>query len=183
MSNTRVKIAIVVAFLSLPGFASNLAVNANAGWNVFNNGTGWSITYPVDWTAESCKSCAEPTAPEAYVNFFAPPELEEEGSVIVEPLASKPANVGVDEWLERMPIRGGHNPLRKETKITLNGAPALKVRYRTDSGDDKEAVYVVSGARTFAIEFSAEQPHAFVDRLANYEDFQKMVSSFEVTSQ
>ena len=33
--------------------------------------------------------------------------------------------------------------------MTLNGSPAIDVRYRTGSGDDKEAVYVVCGAKTF----------------------------------
>ncbi len=154
-----------------------------AAWNVFSNGTGWSIHYPSDWIVESCKTCTDPTAPGAYVNFFPPSELEAEGSVNVAALPDKPADVSVDAWLEQMPTRGNHNPPRKETRITLNRAPALKVRYRTDDGDDKEAVYVVSGSRTFAIEFSTEQPHVLVDHLANYEDFEKMLNTFEATAE
>jgi hypothetical protein len=180
MSNIRVKIAFVVVLLSITALASTPSAKTEAGWNVFSNGTGWSIQYPADWTAEGCKTCMEPTAPAAYVNFFPPAELETEGSVMVEPLADKPAEVSVDAWLEEMPARGGHNPLRKETRMTLNGSPAIDVRYRTGSGDDKEAVYVVCGAKTFAIEFSTEQPRVLVDRLANYPVFEEMVQSFQV---
>lgn len=101
---------------------------------------------------------------------------------MVEPLVDKPAEVTVDAWLQQMPTRGQHNPLRRETRITVNGSPALKVHYRTDAGDDREAVYVVSGPKTFAIELSTEQPRVLVNRLANFMIFEDMVQSFQVVS-
>jgi hypothetical protein len=176
------KIGTLGVLFSITVFASCISVDAQTAWKTFTNRAGWSIHYPADWTVESCKGCTDPTASGVYVNFFPPPGLEAEGSVMVEPLADKPADVDVDTWLEEMPTRGNRNPLRRETKITLNGSPALKVRYRTDSGDDKEAVYVVSGSTTFGIEFSTEQPHVLLERLANYPAFKAMLQTFRLAA-
>ncbi len=151
-------------------------------WKTFTNQAGWSLHYPGDWSVESCASCPDPTAPNVYVNFFPPTELEAEGSVMIEALADKPSETSVDAWLEQLPTSGNHNPMRRETKITLNGSPALRVRYRTDSGDDKEAVYVVSGSRTFEIEFSTEQPRVPLERLANYSTFESMLETFQIVN-
>ena len=60
--------------------------------------------------------------------------------------------------------------------------PPSRCTIRTDAGDDREAVYVVSGPKTFAIEFSTEQPRVLVNRLANFMIFEDMVQSFQVVS-
>jgi hypothetical protein len=159
-----------------------MSAETGPAWKTFANRAGWSVSYPGNWSVESCKTCTDPTAPEVFVNFFPPPEMEAEGSVMIEPLADKPADISVDAWLEQLPTRANHNPLRRETRVMLNGTPALQVRYRTDAGDDKEAVYVVSGVRTFEIEFSTEQPHVPLERLANYTTFQAMLEAFQIVN-
>ena len=64
----------------------------------------------------------------------------------------------------------------------MHGLPALSVRYRNpdNSGEEMESVYVVSGSRTFAIEFSGEKPGLSLEKFGDYGIFLQMVKSFAV---
>jgi hypothetical protein len=153
---------------------------SNSEWKIFSSGAGWRMNYPADWQVEICQNCRDLAIVNAFVNFFPAAQLEPDGSVIVETLPSKPTEVGVDEWLATMPTAGGHNPLRSETRITLNGSPALKVRYLDALGHDRESVYVVVGLETFRIEFSAERSHMPLRYLMNYPTYLRMLDTFQV---
>jgi hypothetical protein len=74
------------------------------------------------------------------------------------------------------------NPRLAEKRFTVHDLPALSVRYRNpnNSGEEMESVYVVSGSRTFAIDFNGEKPGLSLEQFGNYNTFLQMVKSFEV---
>ena len=70
----------------------------------------------------------------------------------------------------------------KEERFTVNGLPALKVRYRNpdNGGSEMEDVYVIWGSRTFSVSFSGCKPGSSLEKMRNYETFLQMVASFRV---
>jgi hypothetical protein len=160
-----------------------IAFAEGPAWKVFSNRAGWSIEYPGDWTIGSCKNCKDPTAPEVFVDFF-PPTGSESGWVMVEHLADKPSGMNLDAWFAEIKQTDDLNPRLKEQSFIVHDLPALSVRYRNpnNGGEEMESVYVVSGSRTFAIEFSGEKPGVSLEQFGNYNTFLQMVKSFRVKS-
>lgn len=111
---------------------------------------------------------------------------------MVSPIADRPRDTSVDAWLADISKGANLNPHLHEQKLTLNGLPALKVRYLTADHQQMEDVYVVSGSKTFSISFSAD-PDGFgsepkkqgqsvpLEKLGNYATFLKMLDAFNVT--
>jgi hypothetical protein len=158
-----------------------LAFGESPTWKVFSNRAGWSVDYPSDWTIGSCRSCKDPTAPEVFVDFF-PPTDSDSGWVMIERLADKPSGMAVDTWLEELKQTANLNPRLKEQRFTVHDIPALSVRYRNphNGGEEMESVYVVSGTRTFEIQFDGEKPGISLEKFGNYSIFLQMVKSFRV---
>jgi hypothetical protein len=152
---------------------------ANQPWKIFFNRAGWRISYPANWKIGSCRSCKEHTAPEVYVDFFPPTKIDSDGWVTVEHLASRPADSSVDTWLADLSKTANLNSPLSEERITLDGSPALKVRYRTATGEETEAVYVVVELETFEIHFGGQAPGVPLEKLGNYETYLKMLGTFE----
>jgi hypothetical protein len=166
-------IALVLLMMSAVG-------RTQPTWKSFANHAGWSISYPADWSIGSCRNCKDPTAPDAFVDFFPPAKRDSDGWVMVERLASKPPETSVDAWFENISKTANLNPRLREERIMLDRLPALRVAYRTATGDEMEAVYVVSGLETFEIHFGGQRPGVPVDRLGNYATYQKMLGTFRV---
>ena len=105
-----------------------------------------------------------------------------DGWVMVSPLASKPSDTSVDAWLTDTSNGANLNTHVAEQSLTLNGLPALKVRYSTADGQAVEDVYVASGTRTFSMAFSPDQgtPVTPLEMLRNYAIYMKMLNSFRV---
>jgi hypothetical protein len=103
---------------------------------------------------------------------------------MVEPLAEKPSNVSSASWLAEVAKTANVNPHIHDQELKVNERPALKVRYRASGGQQMESVYVVSGTKTFEIEFSGSlsgqgsaEP---IETLGNYQTYQKMLHTFRV---
>jgi hypothetical protein len=160
-----------------------ITLSAQSLWNIFSNRSGWSVNYPKDWTIASCQSCPDPTAPKVFVNFY-PPKNVEGGSVTVESLGDRPSNMAVDEWLNELKKTANQNPQLKEERFTLNGLPALRVRYRNRSvgGTEIETVYVVARSKAFSIDFSAGGAGVALEESGTYSIYLKMVKTFKVKS-
>jgi len=170
-------LSVLIALLMLSG----LAKGERPKWKSFSNRAGWTINYPANWTVGSCKSCSDPSAPDVYVNF-SHPEGGTLGEVMVESLASKPAETSVEAWFADVKRSANQNPRLKEQRFTLDGLPALRVRYRNPSqrGYESESVYVVSGAQTFAIEFDGVEQGRSLETSGNYSVYLQMVKTFRV---
>ncbi len=119
---------LIVMLLSISG----LTYGQTPRWKLFSNRAGWSIDYPDNWKLGSCKSCLNVTAPDVFVDFF-PPTDEDDGFVMVESLRDKPSGATVDAWFTDIKQAANQNPQLAEQRFTLNGLPALRVRYRNPS--------------------------------------------------
>jgi hypothetical protein len=97
---------------------------------------------------------------------------------MVEHLASKPSGSSVDAWFADISKTANLNPRLNEERITLDGSPALKVRYHTATGDEMEVVYVVFGLETFEIHFGGQAPGIPFEKLGNYATYLKMLGTF-----
>ena len=139
------------------------------------------MRHPADWKIGSCNSCKDPRESGIYVDFLSPET--QQGWVMVEPLAEKPSNANANAWLAQVATTANVNPHLDEQRLKLDNQPALRVRYRTSSGQQMEAVYVVSGSKTFKIEFSGDLSEqgtvAPLETLGNYQTYLKMLGTFE----
>ena len=97
------------------------------------------------------------------------------GSILVEPLADKPADKSIEEWLQEVGRETVANPIASQEWDYLDGALALKMDNRNPDGTESVNVYVVNGVKTFAIRASQTQPKSF-DTL-----FRQMLSTFRFT--
>lgn len=172
------KAITLLAMVMLSVLAMDVPGWANQTWKIFSNRAGWSISYPADWNIGSCRSCKDPTASEVFVDFFPPGKIDSDGWVTVEHLSSKPSDSSVYVWLADTAKKANLNPRLREERITLDGSPALKVRYRTATGDETEAVYVVVGLQTFEIHFGGQAPGVPLEKLSNYATYLKMLGTF-----
>lgn len=161
-------------FLSI-GFAAQL------DWKTFFNRAGWSMNYPAHWKIASCHTCSDPAAPDVYVDF-SPPDRREPGTVTVEPLAQQPPTMTLDQWFADVKSSSNQNPQLAQKRFTLNGLPALRVRYRIPSGTgyEIETVYVVCRRRTFAIEFDPQRGGIPLEASGNYPSYLEMVKTFKI---
>jgi hypothetical protein len=157
-----------------------IALAAKPKWKTFSNRAGWSVAYPASWTIGSCRSCADPSAPDVYVDFS--PSNQKAGSVMVQHLADQPSNVNLDQWFTEIKTTANQNPQVSEEKVSLGGLAALRVRYRNldNGGSWMEAVYVAAHGQTFSIDFSGEAGGPALEALENYEIYLDMVKSFKV---
>ena len=177
----RLRKTCLLLWLGFFLFACALAYGGAPRWKVFSNRAGWSIRYPAGWKIASCKNCTDPTAPDVDVDFF-PPKDSDSGSVMVEHLQDKPSGETVDAWLTEVKQTANLNPRLKEERFTLNGLPALKVRYRNDSGGgyEIEEVFVISGSQTFAVSFDGDKPGFALEAYGNYAIYVRMLETFKV---
>jgi hypothetical protein len=123
------------------------------------------------------------TDPKVYIDFFPHHEKDvNEGWVLIEHLADKPAGVNTDDWLSRIKRTADLNPRIAEDTIVLDGLPGLRVRYRNphNGGYEIESVYIVSGTQTFAVSFSAERAGITLVTLKNYPVYVHMLSTFKI---
>ncbi len=109
---------------------------------------------------------------------------KDEGKVMVEPLAEKPFATTTDAWLSKISSGNNVNAQILQEKLSINNLPALKIRYRTDDGEEMEYVYVVSGQKTFAVEFSGDllgdRPVVPLESFINFSTYLKMLDTFRV---
>jgi hypothetical protein len=168
--------------LVLTFFGLSAAGQVIPKWKVFTSRGGWSISHPSNWRIGSCHACKDPKKPGVFVDFFSP-DLNE-GWVIVEPLAEKPSNTSPDSWLSEVAKTANVNPHIDEQELKVNDLPALKVCYRTSSDQQIESVYVLSGLKTFEIEFSGDLSRQGtvkpLETLGNYQTYLKMLQTFRV---
>ena len=101
---------------------------------------------------------------------------------MVQHLADQPSNMNVDEWLNDLKKTANQNPQLAEERFTLNGLPALRVRYRnpSDGGHEMEVIYVVSRGQTFSIEFAEGGGGVSLDASGNYATYLEMAKTFKV---
>lgn len=169
-------LALLVLLVSVQVSQSNDQIK----WKTFSNRSGWSILYPATWKIDSCVNCPDPTAPKVFVDFFPPPD-QDFGWVMVEHLADKPSGMTVDNWFAQVKQTADLNPIAKEDRFSLNGLPALRVRYQQEKGWQIDEVYVVSGSQTFEVSFSGDkESQAQVEKLQNYPVYLKMMERFKV---
>lgn len=107
--------------------------------------------------------------------------------MIVEPLEDKPSGMTVDDWLTEISKTNNVNEQIAQEKMRLSEIPALKVRYRTKSGEETESVYLAAGSKTFDVEFSGDlggkRPAVSLESFPNYRAYLKMLETFRVTPQ
>jgi hypothetical protein len=153
-----------------------------AAWKVFTNRSGWSIRHPADWQLSSCNACKDLQEPGVFVSFFPPRQPDSDGSVMVEHLDAKPADTSDDAWLANIARTANLNKQVAESRMELNGLPALKVHYRTASGGEMEAVYVLAGVETFEVAFIpfGDSPQLPLEKVGNYRKYLEMLNSFRV---
>ena len=132
------------------------AVPSNdAGWKTFVNKAGWSIKYPATWQVSSCRSCPDPTDPNVFVSFYNPSTKE---VIMIERLVDKPDNQTLEAWLDDIQRTTNLNAAISEQWITVGGKRALKVINRNRDSTTSENIYVVHGAKTFAIRTGRNTP-------------------------
>jgi hypothetical protein len=152
-------------------------------WKTFHNRAGWSINYPPDWRISSCHNCSDPTAADVFVSLFPPHEnAYNDGTVMIEHLQDKPPTANTNDWLANVKRTANLNPIISEEMLSLNGYPALKVRYRTAPGAEMQEVYVVSGSSTFSITFNGSKPGAVtLENFDSYPIYLQMVGTFKIS--
>jgi hypothetical protein len=72
-------------------------------------------------------------------------------SILIEPLADKPADQTIDRWLQEISAASVANPVASQEWIYLDGLLALKVDNKSPNGTASENVYVVNRLKTFAL--------------------------------
>ncbi len=151
------------------------SVLAQTKWEVFRSEGGWSITFPHGWQVSSCHTCSDPHTAGNFV-MFGSGVVDDDDSVMVEPLAPRPANQRVKQWLDDLKHNANLNPIAGEQWITLNGKPALQVTYRYQNSSRYRVIYVVDGSRAYSL----TGPTFPTD--ASYDTFKRMVASFKFDS-
>ena len=146
-------------------------------WRTFTSRSGWSVSYPTEWTDGSCNSCSDPGAPGMFVGFY-PPENKSSNDdmVMIEPLAGRRANETVDQWLADIKTSANQNPIIGQGWISVNGVRALSVRYRYADSHLYDTVYIMNGSEMFEIEGPA------ISHAAMTEIYKTMVASFRFVS-
>jgi hypothetical protein len=174
---TKLMFAVAIVFAVSAASGQN-----QAAWKVFSNRSGWSIRHPADWQLSSCNSCNDLHEPGGFVSFFPPKQPDSDGSVMVEQLGAKPVGTSDDAWLANIARTANLNKQVAESRMKLNGLPALKVRYRTASGGEMEAVYVLAGVETFEVSFSpfGDSPQLPLEKVGNFRKYLEMLNSFRV---
>jgi hypothetical protein len=177
--NSRYRAIVTTGIVLLLLFGVDTGGAQVIGWRTFASRAGWYIRFPTNWTTGSCNSCPDMRAPRVYVDFLPSPASANDGSVIVSPLADRPFDSSLDAWFAQVETSANLNPEKSRLRFSLNGMPALKVRYlNAASGTEMEEVYVVSGSRTFSIGFSSDR-RGPLENLPNFAVYKTMVESFK----
>jgi len=140
-------------------------------WKAFTNRAGWSIKYPRNWKVYSCHSCPDPTAPNVFVAFENPKTDE---IVMVDQFIDRPADQGIEQWLNDIKTTTNLNPKVSEEWVTFGQERALKVVTRNQDSTECETFYVVHGSKTFAVRIDRGTP--------SYHLYQLMLSTFRFTN-
>lgn len=154
------------------------AVHPDTDWKTLTSRSGWSVTYPPDWSPASCQSCPDPTAPGVFVSFGG---LADEGRVMIELLESRPDSESVARWLQKVAKAANLNPIESSRTAIIDDLPALEVRYQVPNNSAMETVYLVDGRRTFEISINGQHPNVGLDTLPSYTRFRRMATTFRVT--
>jgi hypothetical protein len=119
-------------------------------WITFSSRAGWNIKRPSDLSVSSCRQCDDPTDPDVIVAFF-----RSSGEVVamVEPLADKSPTLSAREWLSGVARGSILSPIISEEWTSIEGAPTLIVVNGGPDSDRSENVYVLRGAKTWAVRF------------------------------
>ncbi|MBI4363424.1 MAG: hypothetical protein HY545_01090 [Candidatus Doudnabacteria bacterium] len=150
-----------------------------AGWTVFTNRAGWSISYPPGWRISSCRSCPDPAEAGVFVNFF-PSGNYNDGWVIVQQL-NRPSARTIDDSLLQLSNEVNLNPKLRQQRILLNGHRALLSLAQNPFGkSESETVYVVAGPQTFSISFVAFRGSALTQ--PNYHTYRQMLRTFRLAN-
>ena len=101
---------------------------------------------------------------------------------MVDRLADRPSGTSVGAWFTRLKQTANRNPRLEEQRFTLDGLPALRVRYRNPygGGQEMESVYVISGPRTFQINFRGDRRGRGIESFGNYPTYRRMLGTFTV---
>ena len=146
-------------------------------WKTFTNRAGWSIQYPANWTVGSCHSCSDPAEGNVFVTFWDPARPGD--SVMIEHLASKPADKSSSQWLQE--LKRNPNAQTAEEALVIDGMPALKVRYKHPTGREFEMVYVVRNSDTFEITIHDDNDAERIQDMSIYPIYQHVLSTFKFT--
>jgi len=120
-------------------------------WKVFTNRSGWSVKYPRRVKIISCRQCEDPTAPGILVMFR---DSLTSASMMIEPLAQKPSDRTVRQWLQETSRSTVANPRLTEEWIYIDGRSALNVKNKGADSSWTSNIYVIAGSKTFAIRIS-----------------------------
>ena len=148
------------------------AVRRVTKWATWRDRLGWTMEYPRTWQPhENCGTLC-------VVSFNDPDDpFGFRGSILVESLDEKPPETSATQWLDELKTARNRNRIVGETPGTVDGRPALVVRYAQDS-TEMEETYTVNGSATFEITIGAPGKIADAPRQAV---FQHMISSFKFT--
>lgn len=149
-------------------------------WKTFENRRGWSISYPSDWRISSCRACPDPTDPDVFADFTSP---SWETVMVLPIFKPKPASESVDSWFWDLG-KNGPGPAPDFKRIlyerwTLNGMPALHVRYRDLDQMEWDTNYVLTACGTFMIGLSGIKPGK-IQSSTNYHRYLEMLHSLSI---
>ncbi len=146
-------------------------------WRTFTSRSGWSVSYPADWTDGSCNSCSDPAAPDMFVGFYPPKNKSSNDDIVmIEPLAGRHAKETVDQWLDDIKTSANQNPIIGQGWTSVNGARAFTVRYRYADSSVGDTVYIMNGSKMFAL---SGPP---ISHAADLQIYKNMVASFRFVS-
>lgn len=114
-------------------------------WRLFISRAGWSLRYPPQALPTGCRQCADLTAPDVAVFF----SFGGDG-VMIEPLADKPPDHALADWLKAVARDTVLVPVINDEWIEVDGIRALKVR-NGGAGRASDNIYFVHGLKTFAV--------------------------------
>src|SRR5437588_12565835 len=129
--------------------------------------SGLTIKYPRNWSVTTCHQCEDPRAPGVFVAFLNPSTHE---IVMIEPLADKPAQTPIDDWLSEVNRSVNASPEAKSEWVVLGREKALKAIHRHPDLSESETLYVVHHSKTFAIQADRHSPP--------YSTYQRLLSTF-----
>jgi hypothetical protein len=95
-------------------------------------------------------------------------------SVMIEHLIDKPVNRAIELWLNDVSVTTNLNPRISQEWVTLGGARALKVVNRSPDSKESENLYVLHGAKTFAVRTGRSSHSSQL--------YQRILSTFKFTN-
>jgi hypothetical protein len=193
MRTPAIKATLFAAVIMLGCGLATAQAPAEA-WKVFSSRGGWSIEYPSGWRTTSCQACSDVRAAGIWVGFRQTARgLPNWGIVNVGPNNdAKPAATNLDDWfaemlLDHSPSPGEASSFLSKKRWTINGLPAMTVRYSRLGGESYlEQTFIVTDSDTFSISFgggydSRTGKPGPLEKLASYPTYVRMLASFKVT--